>query len=291
MRIQTSTTFPSNVCQAAYTVYLFSGTNSLAAVLVSVVASLSAAGRDSNVAIVASFVWVECHLLAFEIMNQITGLEEDVLSKPYRPIPSGRITVSSARILHYFVICVSALLSIYYGTVLISTAFFAMNYLYNECALARYWPLKSFFSGYGYACLMAGAAYCLRNDPSERNMRAIVYLFLMTCMTSHAQDFRDQVGDAAIGRKTIPLSFEPFTARATLSALVLLWSAFQIWVWSVPSFMVAPVFALAGAMSASFLADYCVDADRRSYTLYYLWLLTCSVLPFFHRLEESSGIV
>ena len=36
MRIQTSTTFPSNVCQAAYTVYLFSGTNSLAAVLVSV---------------------------------------------------------------------------------------------------------------------------------------------------------------------------------------------------------------------------------------------------------------
>ena len=32
--------------------------------------------------------------------------------------------------------------------------------------------------------------------------------------------------------------------------------------------MIAPVFALAGAMSASFLADYCVDADRRSYMLY-----------------------
>ena len=104
---------------------------------------------------------------------QITGLEEDVLSKPYRPIPSGRITVSSARILHYFVICVSALLSIYYDTVLISIAFFAMNYLYNECTLARYWPLKSFFAGYGYACLMAGAACCLRTSPYLKSAESL----------------------------------------------------------------------------------------------------------------------
>lgn len=81
---------------------------------------------------------------------QITGLEEDKLSKPTRPLVSGRLRVQTAQYIYILLIVLSLWNSASHGILPCSILHLVSMYAYNEGGLSRYWALKSFIGSMGY---------------------------------------------------------------------------------------------------------------------------------------------
>src|ERR1700734_2784258 len=60
--------------------------------------------------------WVWLHLLQFDVSNQYLDPTEDTLNKPFRPIPSGRVTLRQAQILRWALVPICMALSTCYST-------------------------------------------------------------------------------------------------------------------------------------------------------------------------------
>lgn len=277
-----------SLLEAAYTLYLFSESNIVGVLCPAIAMGVALVGMPDAAAFLEGFVWLELHLLAFEIMNQVTGIEEDKISKPHRPIPSGRISPSSARALYVCVVTAALLGSARHGIAPLSIAYVLAITVYNEGGLARFWFLKSALGGLGYVTFCWGTAICFGNDEplTRRAIWAVACEALIFLTTGHAQDFRDRDGDKAIGRGTLALLLPQSFARWSLSALLLAWSTVLWCFWVPPVACIIIVYGLAGATATSFLVDYSQDADQRSYGLYNLWLVSCNVLPLFDRLKN-----
>ncbi|KAL1716995.1 hypothetical protein EV715DRAFT_204174, partial [Schizophyllum commune] len=176
---------------------------------------------------------------------QIVGLDEDKLSKPDRPIPSGRISPESTQILYVCLVLASLLMSARHGLLVPSAIYLAAIVAYNECSLARNWFFKS----------------------------------------GQAQDFRDREGDAAIGRKTLALVLPQAVGRWSLGALLVAWTGVLVWFWMPPATFSCALLALAIATTSVFVSDYSHESDRRGYWWYNMWLISCHALPIFHRIR------
>ncbi|KAL1680210.1 UbiA prenyltransferase family [Schizophyllum commune] len=273
----------AGIIDALYTFYLFSGVDLFGTLTVCVAAALSAVQPTSAMSVVRATIWVDLHLLSFEIMNQITGIDEDMRMKPYRPIPSGRISIRTARLLYAGLVAAALFASARMGILWLSVGYVAMITAYNELGWARNWVYKASGNAYAYACYSYGAIVCLSKFwvTNQRALTAPVILSLNTLITGFVQDFRDVAGDAAIGRVTVPMLLPQTFARCLHTVIIIGYSTFLCWYWAPPSIAIAVVYGLAGTLMASLLTDYSVKADFRSYKLYNVWLFSCGVLPLF----------
>ncbi|KAJ7693962.1 UbiA prenyltransferase family-domain-containing protein [Mycena rosella] len=236
------------------TIFLFSQSDTVPILGPSLAVSMVLAGPTDPKAFICGFLWLELHLLTFEMI----GLEEDRLSKPNRPIVSGRISLESAKILYLCVGALSFLYSVYHRVVLCSAIYMVAIYCYNERGMAGNWFLKSFLGSFGYMCYCWGTTIIFDhgNDLSRTSVIAVAISGLVHTTTGHAQDFRDRFGDAAIGRKTLAILLPPRFAR-----------------WSLMGF---------------FILDHSVEADRKSYWWYNMWLITAHFLPIFKRIAGTA---
>ncbi|KAL1740176.1 hypothetical protein HDZ31DRAFT_77070 [Schizophyllum fasciatum] len=255
--------------EALYTIYLFSKSNVTGVLLPALAMAFALVGAPDIADFFEGFLWLESHLLAFEIMNQVTGVEEDKLEKPHRrPIPSGRIAQSQARILYICVIMAALAMSARHGIAWVTVIFTGAITVYNEGRLACFWYFKPL---------------------PPRTLWAISYLALIFFTTGirrkphasqgHAQDFRDREGD---DRRTLALILPQRFARWSLSALIVAWAAAACRFWAPPLPFSMLVCALAGATALSFLTDDSRQTDKRSYCVYNLWLVSCNALPLFN---------
>ena len=81
--------------------------------------------------------------------------------KPYRPIPSGRISIRTARLLYASLVAAALLASARMGMLWLSVGYVAMITAYNELGWARNWVYKASGNAYAYACYSYGAIVCL----------------------------------------------------------------------------------------------------------------------------------
>ncbi|KAH9902048.1 UbiA prenyltransferase family [Xylariomycetidae sp. FL2044] len=248
--------------------------------------SLVLAGLPSLMWFVLGFVWLELHLLTFDVKNQILGVEEDRYAKPYRPIVSGRISSSNAEILYQcLVVLCLAYTALLHNTrlVLCSVIYLVAIFLHNEGGLGRNWLMKGALSAIGYMCYCWGTATLFNENKPLPPLSSLALLMsgAIFTTTGHAQDFRDRTGDAAIGRRTLPLVLPPWAARGSLALFVNGWTVVLIRLWHVP-FGAAMVFAALGVVStAKFMLDHDEKSDRDSYFWYNLWLISAHLLPVF----------
>ncbi|KAJ7184627.1 UbiA prenyltransferase family [Mycena filopes] len=255
-------------------------------VTVKLAVSMVLAGPTDITAFILGFIWLELHLLTFEIKNQIVGLEEDRLAKPNRPIVSGRISSGAAQILYLVVGMIAVMYSVYYDLVLCTAIYMVAIYCYNEGNMARNWFLKSFLGSLGYVCYCWGTTVIFDHGEalSQTSIIAIAVSGLVHTTTGHAQDFRDRFGDASIGRKTLPILLPQSFARWSLMALVAGWTAGLVYLWSPPIVVVLVFSTLCLVSTTKFVLDHSVEADRNSYFWYNLWLITAHLLPIFKRI-------
>lgn len=110
--------------------------------------------------------WIWLHLLTCNIANQVKAPDEDKINKPFRPLPSGRITEHHARTLRWILVPVCLAVSATYSTELFFTSLELqlLSVMYSELHCDTCFLLKNTLTAimYGYAgfggALLAGTS-------------------------------------------------------------------------------------------------------------------------------------
>jgi UbiA prenyltransferase family len=104
-------------------------------------------------------LWVWLHLLQFDLANQSLSPNEDVVNKPDRPIPSGRLTVEQARTLRWVCLIPCVVYSACFSTAVMqaSATISFFSYAYNELGFDCHWFGRYVLNGAGLACFETGA--------------------------------------------------------------------------------------------------------------------------------------
>ncbi|KAK8067765.1 Fumagillin beta-trans-bergamotene synthase [Apiospora saccharicola] len=225
-------------------------------------------------------------LLVAQLSNQSAAgaPEEDALNKPYRPIPSGRISQSQVR--HGLMppaILISLLFSFTLGVHWETTVFMAMLYMYNDFGGAEVPVARQILNGIALALLGLGALKLAAGPGSVVSAEGYAWagiLALLVATTIQTQDFRDMEGDAARGRRTLPLVVGDTAMRWVTVVLMLLWAFFVPWLCGagVTGYVLSA--ATAGVAGFSLAAYRNPKADARSYKLWSVWLAVIDIMPW-----------
>ncbi|KAL1703457.1 UbiA prenyltransferase family [Schizophyllum commune] len=271
-----------NLPQHLYTLFLFTYTDYKTILLPVTVFASVAAPSQSVRGFVLAVLWTWLHQLHVDVSNQYTALEEDRLNKPWRPLPSKRITERQAQALRWSLVPLTIGFSIIGGpnavaaSLWLATAFL----IYESNAVAGHWFGKNMMNSLGYLGFEYGATVVSAGGKPLSSSAALLLLCsgLVILTTVHAQDFADIEGDRALGRMTFPIRF-PGLSRACVYIGVPLWSFFLSYAWS----MIWPyrvVFIVLGLVVAwRYYAFRTALGDQRSYVLYNVWLFGVHLMP------------
>lgn len=89
------------------------------------------------------------------------GVEEDKLCKPYRPFPSGRISLENGQYLYLGVIALALTLSVYHDLLIVSLVYLLAIWLYNEAGWSSHPIPKSPLGAFGYMCYCYGTTFII----------------------------------------------------------------------------------------------------------------------------------
>ncbi|KAJ4478449.1 UbiA prenyltransferase family [Lentinula aciculospora] len=228
--------------------------------------------------VLAASFWTWLHLLQFCVSNQSLYPEEDKFNKPWRPLPSNLIDLSTTRQLRWLLLPVCIGLSIHHqitsAGVLLSLAFMA----HNELGLGSHWLLRNACNAWGYAMFNAGAASIANSGEFKamkdgRLLYSFVYNGLIIFTTIYAQDFRDLEGDKLVGRCTLPIAV-PEASRWAIMLSIWGWTLGLITTCHVTRSWMSLIFGAVGfAVGLRFYCFRTAIDDSRSYSLYNLWLV------------------
>ncbi|KAF2743542.1 hypothetical protein M011DRAFT_218660 [Sporormia fimetaria CBS 119925] len=178
---------------------------------------------------VVFYLWVL--VLQFCLHNQrhTHSIEEDLLNKPWRVLPSGRISQKQANTILLFTYVLGGVpLSIYLGTTNIFAVYTILTLAYNEWggsdALGF---IRNGLCAGGYVCYFAGALKVAIGRQTTLTSSSWIWIFLLVTAlftTFHSQDFRDELGDKARGRKTVLTALGDRGARWILAVACIGWS-------------------------------------------------------------------
>ena len=103
--------------------------------------------------------WIWIHLILCNVSNQVKGRIEDSVNRPWRPVPSGRISESQAYSLRWVMVIACIGWSSLYGfdMVLVTLGLVITTLFYDEGGLAGHWIGKNFCNVGGYTSFELGA--------------------------------------------------------------------------------------------------------------------------------------
>jgi len=233
--------------------------------------------------------WTWLHLLQLCVSNQSLEPEEDASNKPWRPIPSGLISVAGARCLRWILLPLCLSLSVYlevhWQGISLALAFL----VYGELHLHSHWIMRNVCNTWGYASFNAGAfaiaagtfyafisrSYLIRivsfalgqSTLTLRTMISFAINVLITLSTIHAQDFADEVGDKLIGRRTVPIVW-PEGSRTGILVMLTTWSIGLSWACGLAFPFSMPFCAWAVFIGLRFFRKRTAEEDQLSYRYY-----------------------
>jgi 4-hydroxybenzoate polyprenyltransferase len=153
-----------------------------------------------------SILYFWLYIYTFNLSNQYVGFKEDGLNKPNRPIPSGLVTMPGT-VFRWWVftvlyLVVAFLLGVFHWAV----SWTIIVILHNWLRWSWHWLGKNTLMGLGTFVQLAAAWEIVRPLDSLGwtwvIMMAVVIFFIVAI-----QDLRDIEGDAALGRRTMPMVF------------------------------------------------------------------------------------
>ena len=234
--------------------------------------------------------WVLLHLLMHDIGNQRrpTSVLEDTLNKPWRPIPAGRISAPAACTLHTVCQLTACLFSLRFGGLAAHLTILALSHVYNDPRGANHsWALRNLINGFGNIAYGYGALEVAVG--SEHSLMTpqlaswLCMLGLAISSSSHIQDLKDQVGDAAAGMLTVPLVYGDGVARWSLVAVLVAWTATCCGIWATSvAVSVGPVLA-AAIVVYRLLSWRRASEDRVTQKIWHAWILALYAVPAMSR--------
>ncbi|KAJ3006499.1 hypothetical protein NUW54_g3912 [Trametes sanguinea] len=104
-------------------------------------------------------LWTWMNLLQFCISNQTSSVAEDMLNKPWRPLPARRLSLRVARTIRWVLIPASLVLSSRFDGYAppSSAALVIATLAHNELELGAHWLTRNMLNATGYAAFNLGA--------------------------------------------------------------------------------------------------------------------------------------
>ncbi|MCJ1237975.1 hypothetical protein MMC14_005962 [Varicellaria rhodocarpa] len=239
-------------------------------------------------------LWIWINLLPFAIDNQrqSKAIQEDSENKPWRSMPSKRLSQSQARSLMLTFYLAAWLTSFFVGGSAQCVLLMLLGYWYNDLEGAdRSCVVRNFINACGFLCYASAATEIAAGYPdvslngSAWKWYCIIGFIVFT--TVQSQDLYDQPGDRLRGRNTVPLVLGDYLARWTIAIPVALWSGVCPMFWEL---------GLAGYMAPTFigtivvfrtLSKRTIEADKLTFKIWNLWMVILYLLPLNRRFVSA----
>ncbi|KAL7934150.1 UbiA prenyltransferase family domain-containing protein [Trichoderma chlorosporum] len=227
--------------------------------------------------------WIWLNLLVEDIANQrLEGsIVEDAVNKPWRPLPSRRLTPEQARDWLVIAIVAAVGFSALLGCYTASVTLMLLIWMYNDLDGSNrgIWVRNALNAG-GLMCFSWGALATLSGGkllPEGFIWILVTGAIIMT--TVHAQDLPDIEGDMARGRQTVPLLYGETVARASLALMVMFWSLVCPLFWGTSPWGWAASTSIGATMSVLALQKQGQWWDEVVWKLWCLWIVALYLLP------------
>ena len=248
-------------------------------------------------------------VLTVTVQNQTApqSLAEDLANKPWRPIPSGRITTQQARQSMLVVIPLCLALNRALGVEREGLYIQIGSYVYNDLrggdSRARDLLIAVAFALFNSASLRIAAgtapagitavpgshepvvALPVRSAPplqlSPGGYAWVGLISVVILTTMQVQDLKDQAGDRLRDRWTVPLAFGDWTSRVSLALLVPFWTGFCAYVWWPRGHwtLILPPVLIGALVTLRVLVKRTPKADSNTWKLWCLWGVGLYYLP------------
>ncbi|KAG2130892.1 UbiA prenyltransferase family-domain-containing protein [Suillus clintonianus] len=238
--------------------------------------------RHSPLALSRSLSWLWLHLFQCNVSNQSYTTHEDLLNKPWRPLPSGRISVENSRALRWglMVFCLGFSSFFSFNVLVTSVVFTILVIVHDDFGLSRHPICKNLLNVGAYVSFELGSTLVMSDEPSldKTSMTALLCSALVILVTIHVQDFQDVDGDRMIGRRTLPI-VAPEGSRIYVLCMLPLVSFALASFWSLGP-LCSVLFILMGIVVGirCFLVRDEIG-DRSNYWMYNIWLMGAHLLP------------
>ncbi|KAI4204973.1 MAG: hypothetical protein LQ350_000825 [Teloschistes chrysophthalmus] len=189
--------------------------------------------------LVIFFNW--SNLLIFDLANQRMpdSLEEDLINKPWRPLPARRIMQRQTRQLLLvampIVLALNSMLGVWKETALL----FNLTWIYNDLRGGDdNWLTRNLIIAFAFFLYNLGSLKVASKttdgvepamDTTTYGWTALISAIIFTTM--QIQDLKDQEGDRARARHTAPIDLGDSAARWTIAVSVLVWSMVCALIW------------------------------------------------------------
>lgn len=237
----------------------------------------------ARVPLVLLYNWA--NLLIFDLANQRLpeAVEEDAWNKPWRPLPSGRITVPQTRRLLLASLPVVLVINWSLGVWEETALLFALTWMYNDLKGGEEdFIVRNLIIGFAFGLYNGGALRiaCGINDCITAS--GYSWVVLISCViftTMQVQDLKDLAGDKARGRRSAPLVLGDAASRWTIAVPVVVWSVVCPLFLRVGPLGYLVTFALGAVIVARIFIWRNIDADRKTWKLWTAWTALLYLLP------------
>ncbi|KAG8166799.1 hypothetical protein KVR01_002488 [Diaporthe batatas] len=166
-----------------------------------------------RVPVLLAFNWT--NLLVFDLANQRSpgSVAEDRINKPWRPIPTGKISPQQTRRTMLVIVPLSMCLNYHLGVWVQGSLIHLITWLYNDLGGGDEVILREVLIAVGYAMFNSGSlkiSACGRKERErcQMNSQGLAWTGIISAViftTMQIQDLKDQRGDQLRGRKTVVL--------------------------------------------------------------------------------------
>ncbi|KAB8254242.1 UbiA prenyltransferase family-domain-containing protein [Aspergillus pseudonomiae] len=233
----------------------------------------------------------------FQLANQRSpeAIQEDRLNKPWRPLPTGRISAEQTRRL--LLVAIPAVLALTYGLRVWqeSALIMILAWMYNDLKggdeLSRDLVIAIAYGLFNASSLRIALGSSADLNPAAAHISRRGYLWItmisgVILTTMSIQDLKDMAGDRSRGRLTIPLLVGPTRSRWLIAALVLCWGPACVFFWGLPLRCYIAPCAMAVGVAASVVWQRDIRSDAAAWRLWCAWLVVLYLLPW----VATSGI-
>lgn len=231
-------------------------------------------------------LWNWLNVLLFDIANQRlpASILEDSVNKPWRALPSGRITEREARWMLLTLIPITFLATLWLGGISETVVMMVLTWMYNDLGGAdELYVVRNLINALGFMCYSSGATTVAAGfGRHSLTLDAYVWIAIVggiVFSTLSMQDLPDVEGDAARGRSTAPLLHGDAIARWTIAMPVLAWSVICPWFWDLSWSGYAISIIVGNLLALRILFLRSIIADRGSWNLWCFWTIILYTLP------------
>lgn len=242
--------------------------------------------------LVVLFNW--SNVFIFDLANQRSpeSIKEDLANKPWRPLPTGKVTAEQTR--KGMLVVIPAVLFFNYclGVWRESALILLLTWLYNDLRGGDE-IIRDLIIAVAFGLYNGGSLSIAIGPESDITHQGYIWIGLVSGIvltTMQVQDLKDQTGDRGRGRKTIPLVLGENVSRWMIGLFVPIWSCCCAFFWGLRGWGYALPMVLGLYITFRVVRKCAPEEDSRTWKLWCLWTAVVYFLPVSHRLQTTMEI-